>query len=97
MMHQSAIPFFKDFSSFFAVILVTGFQFAILYLGRGRLDAYVDCLEESLLRTAINPENVSLLANTSLPVIWIIILVVFIYVWILDSIFYYMTVTSILG
>lgn len=43
----------------FPVILVTGLQVAIGILGRGRLDKYVGCLEESLLVSFEVPVNLT--------------------------------------
>lgn len=50
------------------VILVTGIQVAITIFGRGRLDAYVDCLEESLEVVFESPSDSINLINSSLPV-----------------------------
>ena len=47
------------------VVLVTGIQVAIIFLGSGRLDDYVGCLEESLQQTSIGTVN---LTDTSIPV-----------------------------
>ena len=49
------------------MIAVTGLQLAIVFLGMGRLDVYVDCLEESL-DEGLNSSVPVDLTNTSLPV-----------------------------
>lgn len=47
------------------VVLVTGIQVAIIFLGSGRLDDYVGCLEESLQQTSVGTVD---LTDTSIPV-----------------------------
>jgi hypothetical protein len=51
---------------FSLVVLVTGLQVAISILGKGRLDRYVECLEENLQDSFGIPDVA--LTNTSLPV-----------------------------
>ncbi len=53
-------------NAIFVVFLVTGIQVAIIFLGSGRLDDYVECLEDSL-EEAINA-SVDLSNTTSIPV-----------------------------
>ncbi len=48
-------------------ILVTGLQVTIVILGRGKLDRYVECLEESLLEQF--NATVLIPVNSTIPVL----------------------------
>ena len=66
-LYQSLWHLCTHISSYSLVIIVTGIQVTISFLGRGRLDNYVGCLEESLREISNVPVN---LTNSPIPVSW---------------------------